>query len=79
MDALIAPRLATTGDIALRNKALDTRSKSLTADLATLEARMTVLQRRYMKQFTALDSLLSQMQTTSSYLTQQLANLPKIE
>ncbi|HEU4602422.1 MAG TPA: flagellar filament capping protein FliD [Steroidobacteraceae bacterium] len=78
LDKLIAPRLASTGDIALRNKSLDDRSKALTKDLDTLNDRMTALQQRYMKQFSALDSLLSQMQTTSSYLSQQLANLPKI-
>ena len=33
---------------------------------------MAVLQARYLKQFNALDSLLTQMQSTSSYLTQQL-------
>jgi flagellar hook-associated protein 2 len=37
---------------------------------------MQVQLQRYIKQFSALDSMLSQMQQTSSYLTQQLANLP---
>jgi flagellar hook-associated protein 2 len=34
------------------------------------------VQARYLKQFQALDSLLSGMQQTSTYLSQQLANLP---
>jgi flagellar hook-associated protein 2 len=43
-----------------------------------LALRMEQIEARYRKQFTALDSLLSQLQTTSSYLSQQLANIPKI-
>lgn len=78
LDRLLAPRLAGTGDIAQRNKMLDERGKQLTRDQTALDARMTAIQARYMKQFTALDTLLSSMQTTSSYLTQQLANLPRI-
>ena len=38
---------------------------------------MEQIEARYRRQFTALDSLLSQLQTTSSYLAQQLANVPK--
>ena len=43
---------------------------------ATLDARMEMQLKRYVQQFSALDSMLSQMQQTSSYLAQQLANLP---
>ena len=38
---------------------------------------MEQIESRYRKQFTALDSLLAQLQTTSSYLAQQLASVPK--
>jgi flagellar hook-associated protein 2 len=41
-----------------------------------LEIRMAAISARYLKQFTALDSMLTSMQQTSSYLTQQLASLP---
>jgi flagellar hook-associated protein 2 len=37
--------------------------------------RLNTIEARYRKQFTALDSMLSSMQTTQSYLTQQLAAL----
>jgi flagellar hook-associated protein 2 len=76
LDALIAPRLASSGDIATRNKTLDQRSKALTKDQAELEKRLALVQQRFLKQFSALDSVLSQLQTTSSFLTQQLAKLP---
>ena len=36
-------------------------------------ARLTAIEARYRTQFTALDTMLSSMQTTQSYLTQQLA------
>lgn len=37
-----------------------------------LEARIALVEKRYRAQFTALDKYVSSMQTTSSYLTQQL-------
>jgi flagellar hook-associated protein 2 len=78
LDKLIAARLTATSEVNVRTKALNDRSSALTKEQAALETRMTTIQERYMKQFTALDSLLVNMQKTSSYLTQQLANLPKI-
>jgi flagellar hook-associated protein 2 len=43
-----------------------------------LEARMQLIQERYLKQFTALDALLSQLQSTSTYLSQQLQGLSQL-
>ena len=51
--------------------------KDIARDKEAFTLRMTQVEARYRKQFTALDSLLSQMQSTSAYLTQQLASLPK--
>jgi flagellar hook-associated protein 2 len=63
--------------------AIDARTDSLNADLKkvqndndALDARMLVIQQRYTKQFTALDGLLTQLQSTSNYLSSQLAALP---
>lgn len=50
--------------------------KALTDRQATLTARLTQIEANYRKQFTALDSMVSSMNSTSTYLTQQLANLP---
>lgn len=74
----IEPRLATTGELAIRTKRLNERSTDLQKDQAQLEARLATIEERYRKQFTALDGLLSNMQNTSNYLTQQLANIAKI-
>ncbi len=78
LDSIVSPHLSADGSIANRNKSLDDRTKRLQDDQAALDARMQVIEQRYMKQFTALDSLLAQLQSTSLYLGQQLANLPKI-
>ena len=43
---------------------------------ANMEYRLEQIEARYLKQFSALDSIISQSNATSSYLTQQLANLP---
>ncbi|MFO7305999.1 MAG: flagellar filament capping protein FliD [Gammaproteobacteria bacterium] len=77
LDNVLAPHLAPDGSLALRNQTLNDRTKKLDADLAALDARMQVIEERYIKQFTALDTLLAQLQSTSAYLGQQLANLPK--
>jgi flagellar hook-associated protein 2 len=39
---------------------------------------MAAIETRYRTQFGALDVLLTRMQQTSSYLSQQLANLPGV-
>lgn len=44
----------------------------------SIESRLEAIEKRYRAQFSALDSMLSSMQQTSDFLTQQLANLPKI-
>jgi len=83
-DTGVAARLATDLTNTLKDGgAIDARTDSLNADLKkvqddndALDARMAVLQARYTKQYTALDTLLSQMQGTSDYLTSQLASLP---
>jgi flagellar hook-associated protein 2 len=40
-----------------------------------LEFRLSTIEKRYRAQFTALDTLVSSLQTTGSYLSQQLASL----
>jgi flagellar hook-associated protein 2 len=71
-------RLLADSEINTRTKRLNEKSVALQKDQATLETRMLKVEQRYRAQFTALDSLLSNMQSTSNYLTQQLANIAKI-
>jgi flagellar hook-associated protein 2 len=70
--------LADTAEINLRNKALNAKTVSLQKDQAALETRMANVTARYNQQFNALDSLLSNMQQTSSFLTTQLSQIANI-
>ena len=63
--------------IDVRTDQLNDTLKSVQDDKDQLDVRMKVIQDRYTKQFTALDTLLTQLQSTSNYLTSQLASLPK--
>lgn len=68
--------LGTSGSIPAATESTNRLIKSLTSRQETLSLRLTQIEARYRKQFTALDTLVSSMNKTSSYLTQQLANLP---
>jgi flagellar hook-associated protein 2 len=58
-----------------RNKNLVEQQKAITKRKEELDARMQVRQAAYIRQFTALDQLLSQMQVTSTYMSQQIESL----
>jgi flagellar hook-associated protein 2 len=70
--------LSSGGAIAARDANLSTSQKDITDQTARLDAQMTLVQQRYLAQFNALDALMSQLQSTSNYLTQQLTNTAKI-
>jgi flagellar hook-associated protein 2 len=76
LGSLLDQYLGTDGLLAARTATLNATVKDIADQRTALNARLTVLQDRYTKQFNALDTLLAQMQSTSSYLTQQLSNLP---
>ncbi len=82
----VAATLSTQLDARLKSGAgLDTRSKTLTAQQKAIEKRKEDLEIRmeaklaiYIKQFTRLDTMLSQMQVTSSYMSQQIEALQNL-
>ena len=76
--AQVDARLTSGSDLDSRNTTLKRQMDDIGREKEALALRMEQIEARYRKQFTALDSLLSQLQTTSSYLSQQLANIPKI-
>jgi len=57
---------------------LETRIDSIGDDRVSLGRRLTSVEARLRSQFIALDILVSQLQNTSSFLTQQLSSLPTI-
>lgn len=68
--------VGTTGTIASRTEGLNTTIKNLGKQYEAVSARLTQIEARYRKQFTALDTLVASMNKTSTFLSQQLANLP---
>ncbi|MBP1473373.1 flagellar filament capping protein FliD [Frateuria sp. MAH-13] len=60
-----------SGVIAGRTKDLSAKLKDLGDQQKVLDSRMADLTARYQAQFTALDTLMSKLNSTSSYLTQQ--------
>jgi flagellar hook-associated protein 2 len=71
-------RLKTGGGIDTRSKNLVEQQKALVDRKTALDARMAVVQAAYLRQFTALDTMLSKMQVTSSYLSQQIESLQNL-
>jgi flagellar hook-associated protein 2 len=55
-----------------RTASLQASKKSYEKDQAALDARMELVKARYTKQFIAMDQLLTNLQSTGSYLAQQL-------
>jgi flagellar hook-associated protein 2 len=74
----LTPRLAADAELDVRTKRLNQKSIELQKEQAVLDARMAKVEARYRAQFNNLDSLLSKMQSTSSYLTQQLTAIANI-
>lgn len=67
--------IGTDGAFTLRSNGLNAQIKDVATQRTALDARMEAVGNRYKAQFVALDSLISQMNTTSSALSQQLASL----
>lgn len=81
LGARLAARLdgavaANTGLLEARTKSLNDRLKGLQTDRERLEVRIARVEEGYRRQFTALDGIVAQLQSTSSFLTQELARLP---
>jgi flagellar hook-associated protein 2 len=68
-------RLKSGGTIDSRSKNLVAQQTDISKRRDQLNVRMKAVQDSYLKQFTQLDTLLSQMQVTSSYLSQQIDSL----
>ncbi|HXC60430.1 MAG TPA: flagellar filament capping protein FliD, partial [Steroidobacteraceae bacterium] len=73
LDKFMTDQLGSTSAIAARDASITARKKALADAKTSVDDRMEVIQARYLKQFNALDTMLTQMQSTASYLTQQLS------
>ncbi|MBU1427030.1 MAG: flagellar filament capping protein FliD [Gammaproteobacteria bacterium] len=72
-EAWATTTLSVEGTLANHTSAINQRISTISDQISALELRMTVLQRQYTAQFTALDVALTSMNSTSAYLTQQFA------
>lgn len=66
----------TNGVITSRNKAINDRLNDVTRQREALDVRMERVQKTYLAQFTAMEKIVAQLQGTSSFLANQLAQLP---
>ena len=77
LDAHITSQLASGATFDFRSQSLQSALKHLGDDKNALNVRMDAVKARYIKQFSALDAMLSTMQQTSTQLSSALANLPR--
>lgn len=75
LNTLTTNILADDGMLATKTDGINSSITRLTSQQDALNARLTAIEANYRAQFTALDTLMSSMQTTSSFLTQQLAQI----
>lgn len=77
LDDYITQTLGSTGTLAARTDGINASIKSIEARSQAFQQRLAKIEERYRKQFTSLDTLIANMNKTSAFLQQQLANLPK--
>jgi flagellar hook-associated protein 2 len=70
---LVDDYVGSTGLISSRTKGINSTITSLKSQETGWQNRLLSIQNRYKKQFSALDSSIGAMKTTSTYLTQQLS------
>lgn len=68
--------LATDGIVDVKTQGFASRIDDIADERDALGERLASLETRLLRQFNALDSLIAQLTSTSSFLTQQLDNLP---
>ena len=77
LDQLASSLLAENGLFNNRSNSINQAVKKLDDNKTRVQARLSTLQKSYTNQFTKLDTTMSKMNSTSSYLTQQLTALAK--
>lgn len=77
LDAWATSVVQTGGLIDARTTSLNTSIKEYNDRISKLEARMTVLKKQYTTTYTNLNTMLSNMNSTSAYLTQQFSSSSK--
>ncbi len=79
LDGLLQGLLGSDGAIASRTTGINATIKDLDRQRDVLDRRLADIETRYRKQFTDLDTLMSSMTATSTFLTQQLQQLQQLQ
>ena len=77
MDVLAGKILSPVGTLVNHTNNINTSIKDIGTKEDAINARLVGVEARYRAQFTALDTMMSSMTTTSSFLTQQFNSLTK--
>jgi flagellar hook-associated protein 2 len=72
---LIDGYLGSSGLISARTDGINSSIKDIGKSREAMNTRLAAVEKRYRAQFTALDSMISSMNQTSAYLSQQLAQI----
>lgn len=72
LNRTISAMLGTSGTISGRTDGINRSIKDIGTQREAMNTRLANTEERYLKQFTALDVMISNMKSTSTYLTQQL-------
>ncbi|MCX7250485.1 MAG: flagellar filament capping protein FliD [Burkholderiales bacterium] len=75
LDQLASSFLGENGTISMRTDGINSSLKKLDSDRLRLEAKLSRIQQQYQDQFTKLDTTMSSINSTSTYLTSQLTAL----
>jgi flagellar hook-associated protein 2 len=79
LDTLLTQQLASGGTIDSRSQTLVKQNDALSKQTDALNTQMDALTASLTQQYSALNVLLSSLQTTSAYLTQAIGSLPSVQ
>jgi len=78
LDSLITDFLSEDGQITAKTDSINAQIDNISRQRADLLERVAQIEERYRRQFATLDVLMSQLQSTSNFLQQQLDGLPGV-
>ena len=77
MDSLIDRMINVDGILTTRTDGMNTQVKNIDNQISTIETRLEQVQARYQQEYSALDVTVSNANSLTAYLTQQLSALSK--
>jgi flagellar hook-associated protein 2 len=75
IEAILTPQ---SGSLAVRQESIQQKIKRLNEEVHRKELRIAATEERLRAQFTALESTISQLKSTESFLSQQIAGLQNL-